>query len=366
LTASACISGMITKPPPYARAPTLNATHTRASTPPVAAAPAVASGHRCPLIPSTRLRACHATSTTPQPTSTRTSHGPTAPAPAPPRPAQTPQRQRAAARRQLSGTSPTPARTATAATAAPAPAPAPRTQSGGDPARNRADSARMATSPGTMKAAPPTIAPNGPPTRQAQKIASCVEAGPGNRLQAATASSNSCAVSQPSRSTHSSRSRAMGAGGPPKPVEPMRPHCTATSARRDGGATQLFRRGGDGSARSRAGEPGHNRSERLVLVVPECDIGDAPFLTSLDEQITALVDGPHQRDPRLAPLGGAEAEGGGGRSREAPPVVADGGEEVTNLELDVGEAIASGFAHPVELLRPWSRQGLAGLIGRDL
>src|SRR5262249_52134411 len=227
-------------------------------------------------------------------------------------------------------------------------------------------SARMATSPGTMKAAPPTIAPNGPPTRQAQKIASCVEAGPGNRLQAATASSNSCAVSQPSRSTHSSRSRAMCAGGPPKPVEPMRPHCTATSARRDGGATQLFRRGGDGSARSRAGEPGHNRSERLVLVVPECDIGDAPFLTSLDEQITALVDGPHQRDPRFERLVGADAEGRSGRFREAPPVVADGGEEVTNLELDVGEAIASGFAHPVELLRPWSRQGLAGLIGRDL
>src|SRR5262249_56193536 len=90
------------------------------------------------------------------------------------------------------------------------------------------------------------------------------------------------------------------------------------------------------------------------------------FVGSGEGEIRAAGGGPHQRDPRFEPLVGADAEGGSGRFREAPPVVADGGEEVTNLELDVGEAIASGFAHPVELLRPWSRQGLAGLIGRDL
>ena len=38
----------MTKPPPYERAPTLNATHTNASTPPVAVAAVVASrGQRC-------------------------------------------------------------------------------------------------------------------------------------------------------------------------------------------------------------------------------------------------------------------------------------------------------------------------------
>ena len=52
-----------------------------------------------------------------------------------------------------------------------------------------------------MNAAPPTSAPARPRTRQAQKIASWVEAGPGSRLQAATASSNSCASSH-LRSSH--------------------------------------------------------------------------------------------------------------------------------------------------------------------
>ena len=36
----------------------------------------------------------------------------------------------------------------------------------------------MRTIPGTMKPTPPTIAPGAPRRRQAQKIASCVEAGP--------------------------------------------------------------------------------------------------------------------------------------------------------------------------------------------
>ena len=53
------------------------------------------------------------------------------------------------------------------------------------------DSARMTMSPGTMNAAPPTRAPSRPRIRQAQKIVSWVDAGPGSRLQTATASSNS-------------------------------------------------------------------------------------------------------------------------------------------------------------------------------
>jgi hypothetical protein len=77
------------------------------------------------------------------------------------------------------------------------------------PARNNTDSARMTIRPGTMNAAPPASAPSLPRTRQAQKIASSVEAGPGSRLQTAIASSNSVASSQRRSSTHSLRSSAI-------------------------------------------------------------------------------------------------------------------------------------------------------------
>ena len=119
------------------------------------------------------------------------------------------------------------AASATAGTADPAPAAAPRTHSGGRAARNSADRARMMIRPGTMKQAPPTSAPAGPRSRQAQKMASWVEAGPGSRLVAATPSSNSAADSHSRRSTHRPRSRAMCAGGPPNPMHPIRPHSRA-------------------------------------------------------------------------------------------------------------------------------------------
>jgi hypothetical protein len=79
-----------------------------------------------------------------------------------------------------------------------------------------------------MKAAPPARAPARPRSRQAQKMASSVEAGPGIRLQTAIASSNSRASSQPRRSTHSWRSSRMCAGGPPNPRQPIRPHSRST------------------------------------------------------------------------------------------------------------------------------------------
>ena len=81
-----------------------------------------------------------------------------------------------------------------------------------------------------MNAGPPTSAPGRPRTRQAQKIASWVEAGPGSRLQAAIASSNSRASSHFFRSTHSSRSSLMWVGGPPNPMQPIRPHSRSTVA----------------------------------------------------------------------------------------------------------------------------------------
>ncbi len=78
-----------------------------------------------------------------------------------------------------------------------------------------------------MKQAPPMIAPAGPRSRQAQKIASWVDAGPGSRLVAAMPSSNSAAPIHPRSSTHIRRSSAICAGGPPNPVHPSRVHSRA-------------------------------------------------------------------------------------------------------------------------------------------
>jgi hypothetical protein len=126
--------------------------------------------------------------------------------------------------------------TATAGTAAPAPAAAPRTHAGGECARNRTDSARMMMRPGTMKQAPPMSAPIGPASRQAQKIASWVDAGPGSSDVAAIPSSNSPADSHQFCSTHSFRSSLICAGGPPKPVMPIRLHSLAITKSGTGGA----------------------------------------------------------------------------------------------------------------------------------
>ena len=121
---------------------------------PRAAAPA-APPRVCPM----------ASSVTPQPSRTRTSHGPMVAAAAPP-PAGRPPSGTGGPRRSRAhasnwGRPVPPACTATAGTAAPAPAPAPCTHSGGEQARNSADSARMQTRPGTMKARPPASAPAG-------------------------------------------------------------------------------------------------------------------------------------------------------------------------------------------------------------
>src|SRR5215218_4814945 len=72
-------------------------------------------------------------------------------------------------------------------------------------------------------------------------MASCVDAGPGRSWQAALASSNSRASIHPRRSTVSSRNSATWAGGPPKPISPMRPHSRTTVRR----GTRI---GGDGTA----------------------------------------------------------------------------------------------------------------------
>ncbi len=92
----------------------------------------------------------------------------------------------------------------------------------------------MTTKPGTMKQNPPVRAPAQPRSRHAQRMASCVDAGPGSRLQAAMPSSNSVADIHSRSSTHSLRRRAMWVGGPPNPMHPIRPHSRAMVVRRTG------------------------------------------------------------------------------------------------------------------------------------
>src|SRR5438477_9006686 len=128
---------MMTNPPPYDSAPTLNATQAiDSSTPPpnpVAARTGSAGTGRPDLL---------VTSMSPQPRRTSTSHGPRIAAARPPAIRYSTQRSRLA-RAQLAGMRLAAACTATAATAAPAPAPAALTHTGGEAARNGTDSARM-------------------------------------------------------------------------------------------------------------------------------------------------------------------------------------------------------------------------------
>ena len=142
---------MITKPPPYASAPTLNATHTSP-----------------PRFMTAEGRSRSRSSIAPHATRTRTTHAPTSADAAAPATAYASHRARLDADDQDAGTRVAPARTATAATAAPAPAAAPRIHRGGDASRKTTASAMMSARPGTMKAAPPTTAPTRPRSRQAQ------------------------------------------------------------------------------------------------------------------------------------------------------------------------------------------------------
>ena len=68
--------------------------------------------------------------------------------------------------------------------------------------------ATITTKPGQMKHKPPTRAPAAPRSRHAQKMANCVDAGPGNRLVTAMPSSNSPGSNHWRCSTHSRRNMA--------------------------------------------------------------------------------------------------------------------------------------------------------------
>ena len=144
-TASSCISGTITKPPPNESAPTLSAVQARAPMPPEEAAAVSAPGFQ---------RRAEPPENQPRLT-TRRARRRAAPARGRDRPGSPPAPRQADRSASAAGghapplrggssdpTNSLPARTATAATAAPAPAPAPRTQSGGEDGRKRRESAR--------------------------------------------------------------------------------------------------------------------------------------------------------------------------------------------------------------------------------
>ena len=132
-------------------------------------------------------------------------------------------------RAQLAGTRPLAALSATAGTAAPAPAAAPRTQSGGRWARKSADSARISTRPGTMKQAPPTIAPSVPRSLQAQKIAELGRCRAGEEVDSGDGVFE-LGRGEPVvlRDAHPPEQGDMG-GRAPNAVQPRRPHSRAMS-----------------------------------------------------------------------------------------------------------------------------------------
>src|SRR5579859_5487283 len=275
---------------------------------------------------------------------------------------------------------PIPARTITTTTAEAAPADAPRTVSLRPCSRKSSASATIRMKPGTMKASPPTIAPLIPATARAQKIASWVEAGPGRRLVAATASWNSRALSQCSRSTIISRSRAVWACGPPTPRMPSRPQRARTprrsscdrSGRSDSGAEVLDRlahrgverrhvrleplagellreRQGDVVEGDRPGGVGHLRLDRLD------DLGDRHRRAGEVVGAGAVRLRTCRADEAARDVGrvvelGAAAEGdvvrlavGSGLHRQrrsrGQPLVAAGPEDDERADADAGHAL---------------------------
>ncbi len=137
------------------------------------------------------------------------------------------------------------------------------------PARNSADRARITISAGHDERRPAgqrAERGRGPARRRRSPAGS--RPGPGSRLQAAIASSNSRASSHCLRSTHSSRSSLMWVGGPPNPMQPIRPHSRSTvarDARAGAGAVAPARRAAAcrGAGAASAGTAGWNSSTTL-------------------------------------------------------------------------------------------------------
>ena len=161
------------------------------------------------------------------------------------------------------------AASATAGTAAPAPLAAPST-----PRRRvvREEDRREHEDHGEPRADEREAADDGAEDARdaprAQKIASCVDAGPGSRFVAAIAVLEVLGGEPPARlATHSARSSEMCAGGPPKPIDadaaPLprdRPDPDARRRRRDSRAEHLVGRARAAPRRTRPASGARGRS----------------------------------------------------------------------------------------------------------
>ena len=161
-----------------------------------------------------------------------------------------------------------------------------------------------------MKHRPPTRAPAVARGRHTQKMASWVEAGPGRRLTVEIASSKSLAGIQPRSSTQSLRSKAMCAGGPPKPVTPMRPQHRAIGEQPDA-------LGHPRSSRTAAGRPVTVR-ETARSTCSRCVAAGTAARRPGCSPLEAARDAPEQR-AQLSPSNGpTEAHVGWNVGESAP------------------------------------------------
>ncbi len=118
------------------------------------------------------------------------------------------------------------------------------------------------------------------------------------------ASSNSVSSSHPSRSTASRRSMAMWVGGPPKPVQPMRPHSRAIVARETSGRCAGDRRRRAATRRACLMLTAGPRTRRA----PPAQIKDRrQLLERRDVRIGAVEPGVHRVDGEVGGAGLAPA-----------------------------------------------------------
>ena len=132
------------------------------------------------------------------------------------------------------------------------PSAAPLTQVGGLRARGTA-AARpmMSASPGQMKQAPPTSAPGSAAQAPGAEDGELCRRRPGKQVRGRDGILE-LGLAQPALALdgRDARSMAMWVGGPPNPVQPMRPHCAAIVPRETSGRASGAGSVGEGSSGS--------------------------------------------------------------------------------------------------------------------
>src|SRR5687768_3399691 len=103
----------------------------------------------------------------------------------------------------------------------------------------------------------------------------------------------------------------------------------------------------DGSG---AGQPGHDRRERVHLAVVDHDVAEAVLLATLLQRLADLVDGAEDGEGHVQRLVDVDAEQRRDVGCRLFCVDADLHEEREHLQLDVLEAVARGFLDPLDAL----------------